>query len=62
MYSHEIENLLKAKQYLINVKDYIKIMESKQVREIDYLGNNNFNVKTDDGYNFSFRVVYNTKK
>lgn len=61
MYSHEIESLLKYKNYLINVKDYINIIESRQVREVDYKGNNNFEVITDDGYKFSFRIVYNTK-
>lgn len=62
MYSHEIEQLLKMKNYLITVQDYIKIIESSQVRDVNYNGNNNFNVSTDDGYSFSFRVVYNTKK
>ena len=62
MYSHEIEQLLKMKNYLITVQDYIKIIESSQVREVNYNGNNNFNVSTNDGYSFSFRVVYNTKK
>ena len=62
MYSHEIEILLKLKNHLINVKDYISIIESSQVREVDYKGNNNFEVITDDGYKFTFTIVYNTKK
>ena len=62
MYSHEIANLLKLKNYLISVKDYIDIVESSQVKDVDYKGNNNFNVSTNDGYTFSFTIVYNTKK
>ena len=62
MYSHEIEELLKIKNYLISVKDYINIVESSQVREVNYEGNNKFNVSTNDGYNFSFIIVYNTRK
>ena len=61
MYSHEIEKLLKMKNYLINVQDYIKIVESSQVNEVDYKGSNEFNVSTNDGYSFSFKIVYNTK-
>lgn len=62
MYSHEIENLLKMKNYLINVQEYKKIVESSQVKDVEYKGNNNFEVSTNDGYKFSFRIVYNTKK
>ena len=62
MYSHEIENLLKMKNYLITVKEYLSIIESPQIKDVDYKGNNNFNVSTTDGYNFSFRIVYNTGK
>ena len=62
MYSHEIEQLLKLKNYLVDVKDYINIIESPQVKDVEYEGNNNFKVITKDGYSFSFRIVYNTKK
>lgn len=62
MYSHEIEELLKMKNYLVTVQEYIKIIESSQVRDVDYKGNNYFSVSTNDGYSFSFKVVYNTKK
>ena len=62
MYSHEIENLLKMKNYLITVKEYLSIIESPQIKDVNYKGNNNFNISTNDGYNFSFRVVYNTGK
>lgn len=62
MYSHEIDNLLKMKKYLISVKDYINIIESSQVKNVNYNGNNNFTVSTDDGYIFSFTIVYNTKR
>ena len=62
MYSHEIEQLLKLKNYLVDVKDYINIVESSQVKDVEYEGNNNFKVETKDGYSFSFRIVYNTKR
>ena len=62
MYSHEIENLLKMKNYLITVKEYLSIIESPQIKEVDYKGNNNFYISTNDGYNFSFRIVYNVGK
>lgn len=55
MYSKEIEELLKKKNYLVTVKEYLDIVNSPQVREI-YYKDNNFYLVTSDGYNFSLKI------
>ena len=58
MYSWEIQKLLELKQYLINVKEYLKICEtSPQIREVKYDPyNDNFMIDTDDHYKVYFKV------
>lgn len=58
MYSHEILDLLKKKKYLIEIKEYIKIIEtSPQINNIKYEHHDDtFNIKTDDRYDFKFKV------
>ena len=58
MYSWEIQQLLELKNYLIDVEDYIKICNtSPQIREIHYNAfEDNFNIKTEDRYDFKFNV------
>jgi hypothetical protein len=58
MYSWEIQQLLELKQYLINVKEYLKICEtSPQIREVKYDPyNDNFMIDTDDNYKVYFKV------
>lgn len=58
MYSWEIQQLLKAKNYLITVKDYIRICdESPQINWVKYDNfNEKFIITTDDKYKFEFKV------
>ena len=58
MYSWEIEQLLKLKDYLISNKEYFEICDtSPQIKGIEYKPfDNNFYMWTDDNYNFRFKV------
>lgn len=58
MYSWEIEQLIKFKNYLIDVEDYIKILStSPQIREVKYNPyENNFKIYTEDNLNIKFNV------
>lgn len=55
MYSHEIENLLKLRGYLVSVKEYYEICNSPQVDHIKY-EDGKFKIWTNDGYNFILRI------
>lgn len=60
MYSYEIDNILKEHNYNIPTSIYLDIMDierSPQIIEIKYDGwNNNFYVRTNDNYNWNFKV------
>ena len=58
MYSWEIEQLLKLKDYLISNKEYFELCDtSPQIKGIEYKPfKNNFYMWTDDNYNFRFKV------
>lgn len=58
MYSHEIERLLKIKQYILSYNDYANIITtSPQINNVKYnKDNDTFEIKTDDRYNFKFKV------
>lgn len=58
MYSHEIERLLKIKQYILSYNDYANIITtSPQINNVKYnKDNDTFEIKTDDKYNFKFKV------
>lgn len=58
MYSWEIEQLLKLKDYLISNKEYFEICNtSPQIKGIEYKPfENNFYMWIDDNYNFRFKV------
>lgn len=58
MYSWEIEQLLKLKNYLISNKEYFEICKtSPQIKRIEYKPfENEFYIWTDDQYNFKFKV------
>lgn len=58
MYSHDIKQLLEMKNYLITVKEYVKIYEtSPQITEISYNGYDDaFNIKTKDNYDLKFKI------
>lgn len=58
MYSWEIDNLLKLRNYLISNKEYFNILDtSSQICGIEYKPyEDNFYMWTDDNYNFKFKV------
>lgn len=55
MYSYEIENLLKLRNYLITVQEYYKIANSPQIDHIKY-ENDTFFMWSNDGYTFKFKL------
>ena len=57
MYSKEIEELLKLKNNLINLSEYLKIVQSPQIDHIKY-DNGSFKIWTDDGYKFELKIKY----
>lgn len=58
MYSHEIEEYLKLKEYVLEIKEYIEVVgSSPQINSIKYNNyENKFEIATDDNYNFKFKV------
>ena len=62
MYSHEIEQLLKLRNYVISVEESLKIASSSQIKLIKYdTFNDTFYISTEDKYNFKFEVRKFTK-
>lgn len=56
MYSNEIENLLKYKNYLLTAKEYIKILEtSPQINHVIYK-NDEITIWTEEGKKFILRI------
>lgn len=55
MYSYEIENLLKLKNYLVSIQEYLDIVKSPQIDHIKY-ENDVFNIWTNDNYNFILKI------
>lgn len=55
MYSYEIENLLKLKNYLVSVQEYLEIVKSPQIDHIKY-ESDAFNIWTNDNYNFTLKI------
>lgn len=55
MYSNEIEKLLKLRNGLVTLKEYIEITESNQVDHIKY-ENDVFKIWTTDGYKFELKI------
>lgn len=58
MYSWEIQELMQLRNYLLTVEEYLHICStSPQIREVSYNAyENNFNIKTDDKYDWTFKV------
>ena len=57
MYSHEIAELLRLRNYLVSMEEYIKIVSSKQVKWVKYNPfEDKFYVGTEDKYNFDFKI------
>lgn len=63
MYSHEIERLMKIKNYIINYSDYFEILNtSPQINFVKYNYNDDtFNIKTKDNYDFNFKIKSKTR-
>ena len=63
MYSHEIERLLKIKNYLISYSDYSDIITtSPQINHVRYDKDNDiFEMNTDDKYTLKFKVKVKNK-
>lgn len=55
MYSHEIEQLLKLRNNLVTIKEYLKIVESPQVNHVKY-ENDEFTCWTTDNYKFKLKI------
>lgn len=63
MYSHEILELLRLRNYLISVEEYIRLISSDQVKYVKYNPfEDKFYVSTDDNYNFQFKVKIDKKE
>lgn len=58
MYSWEIEQLLKMKNYLLSNKEYFEMFQtSPQIRGIEYKPfDDTFHMWTNDNYDFNFKV------
>lgn len=55
MYSNEIQELLRIRNNLISVKEYLKIIESPQINQIKF-DNEQFYLWTDDNYKFVLKI------
>lgn len=55
MYSYEIEELLKRRNNLVSIKEYIKICNSPQIDHIKY-DKGLFYLWTNDGYSFALKI------
>lgn len=58
MYSHEIEEYLKLREYILNIQEYIAVVgSSPQINSVKYNDKEDkFEISTDDRYNFKFKV------
>ena len=58
MYSHEIDELIKLRNYLLEVKEYFMICDtSPQIVRVTYNPyNDEFYIKTNDNYEWTFKV------
>lgn len=56
MYSHEIEEYLKIRDYLLTTKEYIKILqESPQINHVIYK-DDVITIWTEDRYKFTLKI------
>ena len=60
MYSHEIENLLKLRNYLVSREEYTKISDVKSNPQINHIKYNHyddsFRIDTKDNYHFKLKI------
>lgn len=64
MYSWEIDQLMKLRNYLIESEEYYKILiTSPQINHVKHTPENgNFLIETDDNYKVNFKVYRKEKK
>ena len=63
MNSNEIELLLKKRQYLLSVKEFISMLwTSSQIREIKANKDGSYTIETDEQFNFNFKVELEEKE
>ena len=55
MYSEEIAKLLKLRQNLVSVQEYLEIAKSPQIAHINY-ENDAFFLWSNDGYSFKLKI------
>lgn len=61
MYSWEIEELIELRNQLISIQEYVEIIKtSPQIDHIQYK-KNHFEMFTNDGYKFRFKIKKYTK-
>lgn len=58
MYSYEIEKLLKLRNNLVTIQQYIEIAKSPQIDHIKY-ENDTFFLWSNDGYAFTLKIKKN---
>jgi hypothetical protein len=56
MYSYEIEKLIKLRNGLVTLKEYIEITKSNQVDHVKY-EDDVFKIWTTDGYRFELKII-----
>ena len=62
MYSHEIEELLRVRNNLVTVQEYLEICKSSQVNCVKYNAEkNNFEIHTKDNYHFILKIERRNK-
>ena len=55
MYSYEIEALLRVRNNLVSLKEYIDICNSSQVDHVEYK-DDEFHIWTNDNYSFKLKI------
>lgn len=55
MYSYEIQELLRLRNNLVSIKEYIQIIRSPQIDHIQYK-NQQFYIWTTDNYQFTLKI------
>ena len=55
MYSEEIAKLLKLRQNLVSIQEYLEIVKSPQIDHIKY-ENDTFFLWSNDGYSFKLKI------
>ena len=56
MYSEEIKELLRLRNNLVSIKEYLKIIESPQIDHIKFDENGLFYLWTNDNYKFCLKI------